>query len=70
MSRSKKLDIATDKKRWKTRLYWRRVRRVINSFIKNNWMNEREIPNARVIENDYDYCDYKIVNNYKRKIWK
>lgn len=74
MSRSKKLDVYTDKRGWKTRLYLRRIRRTTKQFIKikalQQGFTESTIPNPKALQNDYDYSDYTLANSYKNKIPK
>lgn len=66
MSRSYKLAIIKDCPRnyKKSSHYWRRVRSSQKNSIRScRDLDELEIPPAKSIVNDYDYCDYKI--NYE-----
>jgi hypothetical protein len=63
MSRSKKKAVIKDRPRniKKSSFYWRQVRSTQNNAIKScRDFEELEIPSAKTIVNDYDYCDYKI----------
>ena len=63
MSRSYKLAIVKDRPRnaKKSSLYWRQVRSTQNNVIRScRDFEELEIPNAKTIVDDYNYCDYKI----------
>lgn len=55
MSRSRKKpiykDVGSEKK-----IYWRKIRRVVNSAIKNG---KEILPIPKEIINDYNYSDYK-----------
>ena len=73
MSRSKRKPIIKDRPRnaKKSSLYWRVVRRVINSKVRellSNPEKEPDLPEPKEIVNDYDYSDYKI--DYRDPDWK
>jgi hypothetical protein len=82
MSKSYKLAIIKDRPRnvKKSSLYWRQVRSSQNNVIRScRDFEELEIPNAKTIVDDYDYCDYKFdyefdpyisVNTTREKIAK
>lgn len=59
MSRSTRKAIIKDRPRnnKKSTLYWRKIRRIINSKVRNN-IDDNVIPVPKEIVNDYDYCDY------------
>ena len=71
MSRSRRQPIIKDRPRneKKSSLYWRIVRRVINSKVRQIIKNDDEIdiPEPKEIVNDYDYCDYVI--DYRDPGW-
>jgi hypothetical protein len=71
MSRSRRQPIIKDRPRneKKSSLYWRIVRRVINSKVRQIIKNDDEIdiPEPKEIVNDYDYCDYVI--DYRDPSW-
>lgn len=71
MSRSKKKNIIKDRprNRKKSTMYWRTVRRVQNQKVKSLVLDpeNNHIPEPKTIVNDYDYCDYIIVNEYNKK---
>ena len=70
MSKSIKRPIYKDKGHLKS-IYWRIIRRHIRQKIKTmEDSTELELPNPKVIINDYDYCDYifrSVEDKYKRK---
>jgi hypothetical protein len=61
MSRSYKKAIFKDKPRnYKASTYYRRVRSVIKNIIRScKDIDSLELPNSKVLVNQYDYCDYK-----------
>lgn len=64
MSRSRKKPIIKDRPRnyKKSTIYWRRIRKVINSVLKSKELDlDIQFPLAKEIYNDYDYCDYRFV---------
>jgi len=63
MSRSFKLNIYKETSKGRKRWYWRTIRRVQKEFLKQF----KEIPDKRIIINDYNYSDYTIVISYKNK---
>lgn len=67
MSRSRRKAIIKDRPRnvKKSSLYWRNVRSTQNNALKScRDFEELEIPNAKTIVDDYDYCDYIIDHEY------
>ena len=82
MSRSRRKAIIKDRPRniKKSSFYWRQVRSSQNNVIRScRDFDELEIPNAKTIVDDYDYCDYKFdyefdsylgVNTTREKIEK
>lgn len=72
MSRSRRKPIIKDRPRndKKSSLYWRIVRRVINSKVREILKTDEEmdLPEPKEIVNDYDYSDYKI--DYRDPDWK
>jgi len=67
MSRSYKLAIIKDRPRnvKKSSIYWRNVRSTQNNAIRScRNFEELEIPNAKTIVDDYDYCDYVVDHEY------
>lgn len=66
MSRSTKKPILKDSPRNynKTAIYWRVVRRVINSKVRQ--MMDEDLPQPREIVNDYDHTDYIIYSENKK----
>jgi hypothetical protein len=72
MSRSRRQPIIKDRPRneKKSSLYWRIVRRVINSKVRQiikTDEDEVDLPEPKEIVNDYDYCDYVI--DYRDPGW-
>lgn len=73
MSRSRRKPIIKDRPRNKKKstLYWRIVRRVINGkvrILKDNPIEEGQLPEPKEIVNDYDYCDW--VSDFRDPFWK
>lgn len=65
MSRSKRLPIIKDRPKngKKSSAYWRKVRRVINQKVRDfvDEIPENDaLPDPKIIDNDYNYCDYII----------
>ena len=68
MSRSIRKAIIKDRPRnyKKSSKYWRTVRSCIKNSIRNcKNLEELEIPDPKIIVNDYDYCDYIFDYEYK-----
>jgi hypothetical protein len=62
MSRSLKRNILKETSKGRKAWYWRTVRRVQKMFLKQG----KEIPDKRIIVDDYNYSDYTFVVDYKK----